>query len=299
MSRLSASGALLAIALVAVLLPTTASATTVSGAEDAGPASVQPVARKRVVKVRLRRAVKRLRVAAERPRGYDREKFPHWIDANGDCEDTRAEVLVQESRRRTTGDCTIRTGRWLSYYDRRRHTDAGDLDIDHLVPLAEAWRSGARRWTTDTRRRFANDLRDRRTLVAVTAGVNRSKSDRDPSDWMPRYHRCRYVRHWTIVKTRWSLRVNRAEKRTLRRHASRCKNVQLTVRKAAIKRRSSTRNWYPPVSRYRCPSFAPIKGNESSMLYHLPSSPWYAATTPEKCFRTEAAARAAGFRRAG
>ncbi len=96
-----------------------------------------------VVKMRLRRAVTKLPVAAERRRGYDRDKFRHWIDANGDCQDTRDEVLDAESRVEVSG-CDIAAGRWRSYYDGEVWTDASDVDIDHLVPLAEAWDSGAR-----------------------------------------------------------------------------------------------------------------------------------------------------------
>lgn len=266
-----------------------------------GPA---PEAEAKVVELKLRGAVKRLPVAGERRAGYDRDEFTHWVDANRDCQDTRAEVLVLESEKRARGGCTIHRGKWRSYYDRRTHRDAGKLDVDHLVPLAEAWDSGARGWSSTTRRRFANDLGDGRALVAVTSGVNRSKSDRDPAEWLPRYGKCRYVRDWVAVKLRWSLRVDRAEKRTLRRIASGCRNVRVRVDEARVRRRgggnhdSGPRAWYPPVSTYRCPPRAPIKGNQSSMIYHPPSSPWYSRTTPEKCFATERAARRAGFRRA-
>jgi len=134
---------------------------------------------------RLREAVRQLPVARETNAGYDREKFPHWVDADGDCEDARAEVLITESRATTTGDCTIQTGEWFSYYDRETWTDASDVDIDHMVPLAEAWGSGAKRWTSGTRKRFANDLRDARALVAVTDNVNQSKGDQDPVSGCP------------------------------------------------------------------------------------------------------------------
>ena len=177
------------------------------------------------VKVRLRAAVKHLPVARETRAGYVRSKFRLWTDANGDCQDTRAEVLISESKTRTTGGCTIRTGKWFSYYDHRTFRRASDLDIDHMVPLAEAWDSGAKRWTSDTRERYANDLHDRRTLIAVSAHANRSKGDRDPSEWMPIYGKCRYVKQWVAVKVRWSLKVNRAEKRTLVRRASHCTNT--------------------------------------------------------------------------
>ena len=77
--------------------------------------------------------------------------------------------------------CDIQRGRWYSYYDAKTFTRSSGLDIDHLVPLAEAWDSGARRWTADTRQRYANDLGDPRSLLAVSASTNRSKGDQDPA----------------------------------------------------------------------------------------------------------------------
>ena len=173
------------------------------------------------VTVSLRTAIRNLPVVAETPVGYQRTKFKLWIDANGDCQNTRAEVLIAESRVPTTGGCTIETGRWFSYYDRATWTNASDVDIDHLVPLAEAWASGAKTWNADTRMRYANDLRDPRTLVAVTDNVNEAKGDQDPAQWLPTYGTCRYVREWTAVKLRWSLKVDKAEKAKLAQVAAR------------------------------------------------------------------------------
>ena len=146
-------------------------------------------------------------VAGETRRGYDRDKFRHWVDADGDCRDTRDEVLADESLTAVSG-CDVQQGRWRSYYDGVVVRDSSAFDVDHLVPLAEAWDSGAKRWTAGTRRAFANDLGDARSLVAVTASSNRSKSDQDPAEWLPELDRCRYVREWTAVKLRWSLSVN-------------------------------------------------------------------------------------------
>lgn len=186
------------------------------------------------VHLRLRAAIKQLPVASETPRGYDRDKFKLWIDANGDCQDTRAEVLIQESLAAVSGGCTVTHGKWFSYYDHVTTRDPSGFDIDHLVPLAEAWASGAKRWNADTRKRYANDLRDKRTLVAVSAHSNRSKGDRDPAEWMPTFGKCKYVAQWTAVKIRWHLKANGAEKRALASRAAHCKNAYLTVRKARV-----------------------------------------------------------------
>jgi hypothetical protein len=215
-------------------------------------AAVRPVA------IRLRAAVRALPIARERRTGYDRDKFHLWIDADGDCLDTRAEVLTQESLARVTGGCTIDTGRWRSYYDAVTWTQASDVDIDHVVPLAEAWDSGARRWTAKTRERYANDLADRRTLVAVTDNVNQSKGDQDIAEWVPAHGLCRYLRQWTVVKTRWSLHVDRAEKRALKRLAAGCPNRLLRVRIAAVKLR--------PQAADASPSAAAENGRNGSKL---------------------------------
>jgi hypothetical protein len=185
------------------------------------------------VKVRLVQAIKRLPVAPETRSGYDRSKFRLWVDADGDCRDTRDEVLAAESLVRVSG-CDVQRGKWRSYYDGVITRRSTTFDIDHLVPLAEAWDSGARRWSAGTRERYANDLGDPRSLVAVTASSNRTKSDQDPAEWMPRLAKCQYVRQWVVVKLRWSLKVNSSEKRALLEQASRCTNRLLTVHRAGI-----------------------------------------------------------------
>jgi hypothetical protein len=214
----------------------------VGGPVSAKPAGPRPVlaayetqdgARAATVRKRLRNAVRSLPVAAETPGGYDRDKFKHWVDADGNCRDTRDEVLAAESKVAVHG-CDINVGRWFSYYDRLTWRRSSDVDIDHLVALKEAWDSGAKRWNAPTRKRFANDLRDRRSLVAVTDNVNQSKSDRDPSEWLPQYGKCRYVKEWTAVKLRWRLKTNRVEKQRLTHLASHCPNKVLVVTRARI-----------------------------------------------------------------
>lgn len=149
---------------------------------------------------------------------YERTAFRHWSDADGDCLSTRAEVLVAESRvavaYTSSSRCTVATGRWYSYYDGLTWTVAGDVDVDHVVALKEAWESGARAWTASRRERYANDLAYGRSLVAVTDDVNASKGDRDPAQWLPPRSaaRCRYATTWVLVKYRWRLSVDLAER---------------------------------------------------------------------------------------
>ncbi|MFI6348781.1 HNH endonuclease family protein [Streptomyces sp. NPDC050560] len=148
--------------------------------------------------------------------GYDRDKFPHWITQSGSC-DTRETVLKRDGTDvATDSSCSATSGSWYSEYDGETWTASSDVDIDHIVPLAEAWTSGASSWTTDQRQSFANDL-TRPQLIAVTDNVNQSKGDRDPAEWLPpssSYH-CMYARMWVQVKHYYDLTVDSAEKSAL------------------------------------------------------------------------------------
>ena len=130
-----------------------------------------------------------LRIEAEHARtGYDRDLFHHWIDADGDGCDTRDEVLIAESVTTvqvSQPGCTLSGGQWVSLYDGVQTTDPSTFDIDHMVPLAEAWDSGAWNWDAQQREAFANDLTHAEALIAVSASSNRSKGDQDPAEWQP------------------------------------------------------------------------------------------------------------------
>ena len=179
----------------------------------------------------LTTAITDLPVSTEVRTGYDRDLFPHWIDADGDGCSTRNEVLIAEADDPVSvgSGCTLSGGRWFSYYDRVSWTNTSDVDIDHMVPLAEAWDSGARTWSTSVRQAFANDLGDSRSLVGVTDNVNQAKGDQDPRTWMPTYDKCRYLREWVAVKHRWRLSVDSGEKSSLTSLASGCTNTTITV----------------------------------------------------------------------
>ena len=166
-----------------------------------------------------------LQIEAEYQNGYNRDFFRHWIDADGDGCDTRREVLIQESRIDVSisGNCQV-SGQWVSLFDNVITTDASSFDVDHMVPLKEAWDSGAYGWDSATRTAFANDLGYAHSLIAVSASSNRSKSDRDPAQWLPPnndFH-CAYAFRWLAVKYRWSLSVDSAEALQLGRLATRC-----------------------------------------------------------------------------
>ncbi|MHC5906817.1 HNH endonuclease family protein [Streptomyces sp. S6] len=164
-----------------------------------------------------------LTVAAEDRTGYNRDLFPHWITVSGTC-NTRETVLKRDgSNVVTNSSCAATSGTWFSPYDGATWTAASDLDIDHLVPLAEAWDSGASAWTTAQRQAFANDL-TRPQLIAVTDNVNQAKGDKDPAEWMPSVtsYRCTYVRAWVQVKYYYGLSVDSAEKSALTGYLAGC-----------------------------------------------------------------------------
>lgn len=157
---------------------------------------------------------------------YDRDLFDHWSDDDRDGCDTRKEVLISESHVAVQpgARCAIGAGWWLSVYDGYSTDDPSELEIDHLVALSEAWRSGADAWSPERRQAFANDLGHPGALVAVTAAMNRSKSDKDPARWQPpnRGAWCLYATDWITVKARWGLTADEAEATALRNMLNGC-----------------------------------------------------------------------------
>ena len=150
---------------------------------------------------------------------YERAAFEHWIDADGDGCNTRYEVLIDESTTPVTitDRCTLTGGTWVSPYDGLAASSPTGIEIDHVVALAEAWRSGAWAWTPQQRRDFANDLGVPYALTAASSASNQAKADKDPAQWMPTdgAYRCEFVTSWALIKYRWSLTIDAAEQTAL------------------------------------------------------------------------------------
>ncbi|WP_323377122.1 HNH endonuclease family protein [Streptomyces smaragdinus] len=176
----------------------------------------------------LGEAITLLPLGAESREGYTREAFKHWNSGANPTDgcNTRNEVLLAEAVTPPTvgSRCALTGGSWWSYYDNTIVTAASNLDIDHMVPLAEAWDSGASAWTPERREAYANDLGQSTSLIAVTAGSNRSKSDQDPAEWLPPAPEavCRYATEWTATKLRWGLTIDTAEQIALQALAVSC-----------------------------------------------------------------------------
>lgn len=155
--------------------------------------------------------------------GYARSKFKHWITAPNGCS-TREVVLIRGASIVNAKGCRVVSGEWFSPYDATTWQVASRLDIDHMVPLKEAWVSGAAAWSPARRQAFANDLGWTGSLIAVSASSNRSKGDRDPARWMPPNtgYWCTYLFDWIDVKYRWSLSVDSTEKQAITKDLSAC-----------------------------------------------------------------------------
>ncbi|MFJ1645482.1 HNH endonuclease family protein [Streptomyces sp. NPDC088258] len=205
-----------AVLLVSALLAVVAALVTAPAAQAAMPTPVAAAT--------ARTYLATLTVQAEgSSSGYSRDLFPHWITQSGTC-NTR-EVVLKRDGTNVTQDaaCAAVSGNWYSEYDGATTTSSSGFDIDHMVPLAEAWRSGASGWTTAQRQAFANDL-TRPQLIAVSASSNRSKGDSDPAKWLPSRtaYTCTYVRAWVQVKYYYKLTVDSAEKTALTSALSGC-----------------------------------------------------------------------------
>ncbi|MEU3226749.1 HNH endonuclease family protein [Streptomyces sp. NPDC006976] len=205
--------------------------------ESAGTSSGAPGGAPDGAGLPLTDAIKKIPVAEEKRTGYKRDSFKHWVDADKDGCTTRQEVLIAEAvtAPEQGARCALTGGSWVSYYDEVEVTDAKKLDIDHMVPLAEAWDSGAYGWTPERREAYANDLSAERSLVAVTAKTNRSKADRDPAEWMPPADSaaCTYLVDWTATKLRWDLTADEAEQKALLERAASCADSTVTYEKAS------------------------------------------------------------------
>jgi len=177
--------------------------------------------------------IKALKVAPDVRAGYSRSLFKHWSDLDKNGCSTRNDVIIQEAleKPKVEADCKIvkDTGKWYSAYDGLTVTNFSALDVDHMVPLAEAWDSGASKWDAAKREVYANDMGDVNALIAVTAATNRSKSDQDPGDWLPAKDVCTYIKNWVHVKLRWSLTVDDKELKAIKDANAKCPKAKISV----------------------------------------------------------------------
>ena len=161
---------------------------------------------------------------------YDRSDWRHWIDEDGDCQDARQEVLVEESLTPVTFEtdrkCRVASGRWYGAFTSVYTGDPGDLDIDHMVPLKNAHLSGAWAWNPAMKEEYANYLGEENHLIAVTASANRSKGAKGPEEWGPPElgYWCQYATDWAEIKEWWELTMTKVESEIVMDMLGTCEN---------------------------------------------------------------------------
>ncbi|WP_090570418.1 HNH endonuclease family protein [Nitrosomonas sp. Nm33] len=157
---------------------------------------------------------------------YNRKDWPHWIDTDGDCQNTRQELLIASStipvKFKDSRHCTVISGKWFGVYTGKIFTKASDVDIDHIVPLAHAHRHGASDWTKKQRTEFANDFEN---LLVVSDKINQAKSDKAPHEWLPprKAYWCEYGKRWEYIKHKYKLIYTKQEETALNALAKTCR----------------------------------------------------------------------------
>jgi hypothetical protein len=156
---------------------------------------------------------------------YNRSDWPHWSDDDGDCQNTRHELLIATSQTpvafKTDEGCNVLTGFWNDPYSGEIYTDSVALDLDHVVPLKFAHGHGGDKWSRDIKQAFANDVDN---LLLVQASLNRQKGAKGPVEWMPPNHqyRCDYIVHFNKVMDKYELQFVPSDQRIVDRMVKAC-----------------------------------------------------------------------------
>ena len=161
---------------------------------------------------------------------YDRGDWKHWVDADGDCQDARQEVLIAESLEPVTFEtdekCRVETGQWWAPHLGHHLGNPSHIDVDHHVPLKNAHDSGGWAWTPEMKEEYANYLGEENHLVAISSRHNRSKGARGPEEWAPPDNAlwCDYATDWAEIKERWNLTMTPVESEIVMDMLGTCEN---------------------------------------------------------------------------
>jgi Domain of unknown function (DUF1994). len=159
---------------------------------------------------------------------YDRDAWPHWSDHDGDCQNTRAEILITRSAVPVTftnkRNCTVKTGRWIGGFTGDTFTTASDVDIDHVVPLKWAHGHGGQAWSRSKKERFANDPAN---LIIVDDGLNSQKGAKGPDDWLPlgQPYQCVYLQKFVTIVDKYGLEFVNVEKAKVKELQLACSQI--------------------------------------------------------------------------
>ena len=151
--------------------------------------------------------------SSKQPTAYARERFGHgWADSDRDCQNSRMETLISQSlspvKFKTTKQCHVVSGRWISPFSGETIYSASKIDIDHVVPLKWAWERGANHWSSEKRKQFANDPAN---LISVEASLNRQKGAKGLDAWLPPKNQCQYIVRFLRVKKTYGLSPSSVE----------------------------------------------------------------------------------------
>ena len=161
---------------------------------------------------------------------YDRSDWKHWVDADGDCQDARQEVLIEESLEKVTfetdRECRVATGQWWAPHLGHHLGNPSHIDVDHHVPLKNAHLSGGWAWSPEMKEEYANYLEEENHLIALSSRHNRSKGARGPEEWAPPDNAlwCDYATDWAEIKERWELTMAPVESAIVMDMLGTCEN---------------------------------------------------------------------------
>ena len=219
-----------------------------------GPADDEPFVTKSgsITKESAETSLKELEVVEkEKDVDYNRTEWKHWISYNGNsCWNVREEVLkrdavpgtinlISKSKDPVTSEkeaCAIGivsksegstkietngSGQWIDPYSGDLIDDSSKIDIDHIIPLSKAAKSGGQSWNKEEKEKFANDLEN---LLATSAKENRSKGDKGPGEYMPpnKDYRCQYAKSYISIAHKYSLTINKKDSKVLNETIKEC-----------------------------------------------------------------------------
>lgn len=156
---------------------------------------------------------------------YDRHDWPHWIDEDRDCQDTRHETLIAHSQVsvsfKSNKSCKVTVGSWYDPYSGDTFTLSKQLDLDHIVPLKYAHTHGGHAWSREKRQTFANDPEN---LILVSLSLNRQKGAKGLAKWLPpnQTYRCEYVQRFDGIMSKYGLTYTPSETRIVNRMKTAC-----------------------------------------------------------------------------
>jgi hypothetical protein len=163
---------------------------------------------------------------------YDRGSWPHWLDNDRDCQNTRHELLIQTSSKpvsfKSAKECQVLAGQWYDPYSNITFTVSTDLDLDHIVPLKFAHGHGANKWSRARKALFANDTEN---LILAQASLNRQKGAKGIDDWLPpnQPYRCQYITRFNSVMSKYDLVYIPSEQRIVNRLVKACDKYLVQV----------------------------------------------------------------------